>query len=306
MVWRFIDGKPGHENQSLGLLNALTRRLAVEAHTLSVPSLSQSIMMGLTGSFPAAVDLPDPDIILGAGHSTHIPMLSARRARGGRLVVLMKPSLPLKWFDLCIVPEHDDVRPAANVLVTRGALNTIIPTSTSKKQGGLFLVGGPSRHFGWSDEDICSQVQAIVDKEPDERWILSTSRRTPDSFLQVIESLGMEKNLTIVPYQETGAGWVAEHLAATRKVWVTKDSVSMVYEALTSGAAVGLLDVPQQHAAGRVARGVAQLIADGLITTFEVWQGGVSLTQPVREFNEAVRCADEICRRWFGDVTRST
>jgi len=298
VVWRFTDGKPGHENQSLGLLNALGLRLAVDAYTLSAASPGRSIMNGLLGSFPAGVSLPDPDIILGAGHATHIHMLNARRARGGRVVVLMKPSMPLKCFDLCVVPEHDGVRPAANVLVTRGALNTMTPDKTSKKQGGLFLIGGPSRHFGWSDEDICSQILAIVDKEPHEKWILSTSRRTPDSFLQAIESLGA-KNITIVSLQETGAGWVAEHLAASENVWVTKDSVSMVYEALTSGAAVGLLDLPQR-AAGRVARGVAQLIADGLVTTFKTWRVGEgALAPPAREFNEAARCADEICRRWF-------
>jgi len=301
VVWRFIDGKPGHENQSLGLLNALDRRLAVDAYTLPAVSPGGAVINGLFGSFPAGSGLPDPDIIMGAGHATHIPMLSARRARGGRVVVLMKPGLPLKWFDLCVIPEHDGVRLAANVLITRGALNTVTPDKTSKKQGGLFLIGGPSKHFGWSDEDIGSQVLTIVDKEPYDKWILSTSRRTPDSFMQAIKFLRAKNNLTIVPCQETSAGWVADHLAATQRVWVTKDSVSMVYEALTSGAAVGLLNVPQ-HESGRVARGVVQLIADGLVTTFKAWRGGEVLATSTREFNEAARCADEICRRWFGVV----
>ena len=37
----------------------------------------------------------------------------------------MKPSLPRRWFDLCIVPQHDGVAADAHTLVTEGALNRI-------------------------------------------------------------------------------------------------------------------------------------------------------------------------------------
>ncbi|MCH8840089.1 MAG: mitochondrial fission ELM1 family protein [Planctomycetes bacterium] len=42
-------------------------------------------------------------------------------------------------------------------------------------------------------------------------------------------------NLTIVPHKETSSSWVSEHLANAARVWVSADSVSMVYESLTNG-----------------------------------------------------------------------
>ena len=74
--------------------------------------------------------LPTPDLLLGAGHHTHLSLLAARRIRGGKVVVLMRPSLPPGLFDLCLIPEHDAPPARPNVLATRGALNRIQPAAT--------------------------------------------------------------------------------------------------------------------------------------------------------------------------------
>jgi hypothetical protein len=73
----------------------------------------------------------------------------------------------------------------------------------------------------------------------------------------------------------------------------------MVYEALTSGAAVGLLTVPWRNARDRLARGVEQLVQDGLVTPFADWQQGRVLTPPAAPFDESARCAQWICRQWL-------
>ena len=125
VVWRLLDGKPGHESQSLGLARALERLTSVSVHDLPVRDIAAGPFGWLLRRFPAGRDLPDPDLIIGAGHATHWPLLCARRARGGRAVVLMKPSLPKRWFDRVVAPEHDGVRPGGNVIVTRGVLNAM-------------------------------------------------------------------------------------------------------------------------------------------------------------------------------------
>jgi mitochondrial fission protein ELM1 len=56
--------------------------------------------------------------------------------------------------------------------------------------------------------------------------------------------------LTIVPFAATSPDWLPTQLARADQAWVTADSVSMVYEALTAGAAVGVLDVPRPRQAG--------------------------------------------------------
>ena len=80
IVWRFSDGKPGHDNQSLGLVDALQQRTRRE--TYDIPVRPGAGLDWMFGRFPAGSLLPDPWLIIGAGHSTHLPLLAARRARG--------------------------------------------------------------------------------------------------------------------------------------------------------------------------------------------------------------------------------
>jgi uncharacterized protein len=299
VAWYLTDGKPGHENQSLGLLEALARQVPVQIHTLPVPPALRALLGWGVGIFPWARHLPDPNLIVGAGHATHIPLLAARRARGGRVVVLMRPSLSPAWYDLCLVPEHDGIAPTAHILPTHGVLNRIISGGVHASKQGLILLGGPSRHYKWDPQDILRQVKAIVAQGREHQWILSTSRRTPLSLLAALHTLGFA-NLTVFSYGKTPPGWVAEQLALAGQVWVSEDSVSMVYEALTSGAAVGVLSVPCKSW-GRVVRGLDSLAEKGLVTTFTAWRRGQPLQPPRQQFNEAARCAQVLIERWFSD-----
>ncbi len=72
----------------------------------------------------------------------------------------------------------------------------------------------------------------------------------------------------------------------------------MVYEALTAGVKVGLLEVPQVKF-GRVAAGVDLLMTEQWVTSFAQWQSGQALSRPPERFNEAERCADWICEKWL-------
>ncbi|NIP74255.1 MAG: nucleoside-diphosphate sugar epimerase [Gammaproteobacteria bacterium] len=291
MIWRFTDGKPGHEGQSEGLANALAERLAVQVHTLAPPSALHAAAYWFNRRFPPARACPDPDLLVGAGHATHLPMLAARRARGGHIVVLMRPSLPCAWFDLCVIPEHDRPDPAANVLTTRGALNRITETGPKEAGLGLLLIGGPSAHYGWDEGRLAEQVRTVAAGDG-RHWRLTTSRRTPRSTVQRLRNLGL-RNLEVVPAEQTGPNWLPRQLARAPTAWVTADSVSMVYEVLTAGAACGLLEVPARRAS-RVGEGVQQLVADGWVTPFGAWRSGEALASPPAEFNEARRCA-----RWI-------
>jgi mitochondrial fission protein ELM1 len=301
VAWCFTDGKAGHENQSRGLIDALGERLPVADYAIRAGSGLAAARDYLRGRFPAAHDLPDPDLIIGAGHATHLPMLAARRARGGRVIVLMQPSLPNAWFDLCVIPEHDRPRQASNVLVTRGALNRIHHVAAHDDDTGLFLVGGPAPQVQWDTASVIAQIRTVLERSPEQHWWLTTSRRTPDDLLPALTNLPDElsAHLTVVPYAETDGGWLPEKLGHAAQVWVTEESVSMVYEALTSGAAIGLLAVPSTQPQGRVARGIEALVREGLVRRFADWEQGSELRVPDKHFDEAGRCADWICKAWL-------
>ncbi|MCE2424110.1 MAG: mitochondrial fission ELM1 family protein [Pseudomonadales bacterium] len=111
-------------------------------------------------------DLPPPDLLIGVGHGIHLPLLIARIVCGGRSVVLMKPTLPYRCFELLFVPEHDRTRRRGNVVPTHGV---ICPAKVDDKEtdAGLILLGGPSPHFDWSNPDVGNQVERIVRESPD-------------------------------------------------------------------------------------------------------------------------------------------
>ena len=245
--------------------------------------------------FDPGQDLPDPDLIIGAGHRTHLPMLRARRARGGRIVVLMRPSLPLSWFDLCLVPAHDRITAGDNVWLTRGALNSIIRSETKDPRSGVILIGGPSKHYLWDEPELLAQIGRVATRLPAVQWRMTDSARTPAATRRALTQLRYQ-NLIHTPVSETPPGWVTDRLADAAYVWVTADSMSMLYEALTAGAAVGLLDVPARQG-GRLVKAIAQLATEGLVVRYQDWQAGADLRRPADAPNEAVRAARHILDR---------
>lgn len=297
VIWRFVDGKPGHESQSLGLVNALADLLPVQIHEIRQCGGGLSRWFNLiVGSCPQGRSLPSPDLLVGAGHATHAAMLACRRAHGGRAVVLMRPSLPTRWFDLCVIPVHDGVPVSSHVMLSRGVLNPIVPSTQKTSDTGLILVGGPSAHYAWDLDALREQITTIVDQDP-RRWTVATSRRTPDATVTALQQMSMDR-LNVVPSERTPAGWLAKQLGPTPRVWVTEDSVSMLYEALTAGAACGVLPVPRLGSS-RVAVGVDALLSDGTVCAYDDWKDGRLLAPPRSAFDEAARCAQWIKRLWF-------
>ena len=300
VAWRFTDGKRGHDNQSAGLLQALTDYVHLSVFDYEIATRTR-----LGAAFGALLDRPTrqwttPTLLIGAGHATHSTLLAARWARGGRAIVLMKPSMPLAWFDLCVVPEHDDVALAANVLTTRGALNRLRPAPGKHEGSGLVLLGGPSRHHEWDDDGIRQQIESIARRCTDVRWAVVSSRRTPPNVLTTLAGLKLA-NLDCIPFDSVNADWLPSRLAHAPVAWVSADSASMVYEALTAGAATGVLELPLAGASGadRVNAGLERLVADRWVTPYRGWREGADLPLAPCRLDESDRCARWIVDHWL-------
>ncbi|WP_255852635.1 mitochondrial fission ELM1 family protein [Marinobacterium rhizophilum] len=276
------DGKPGHLNQSLGLagaLQALRPQLQVDIRT---PLRGTQLMRALLGRRHDVV--PQPALLIGAGHGTHLSLLALHRATGAPAVVLMRPSLPLGWFDLCLIPEHDRPPERGNVIRTQGALNRMRPAA--KASGfGLILLGGPSKHYHWDDAQILAQLHELLERDP-RHWRVVTSRRTPRSLQTALAAI---EAIELVLPEQTDADWLPAQLGVAECCWVSADSVSMIYEALSAGCAVGLLELAPVSDS-RVARGLASLVQRGQLTALAQWSGR-PLSAPAQGFNEADRCA---------------
>ncbi len=297
IIWRLVDGKPGHENQSLGLVQALAKQSHCEYIDIKVSNGLEALASYLTATWGLGAGLPLPDLIVGAGHATHLHLLAAQRAYGGKTVVLMQPTLPVALFDLCLIPEHDQYQGRGTYLQTKGVLNPIAPEGPHQANQALIMIGGPSKHCAWDTLKLIAQVYELVNHNANITYTLTTSRRTPKAFIAAVKRIHLP-NLNIVPFEETGKGWVAHQLAESAYAWVTEDSVSMVYEALTAKVAVGLLNLPVKRD-NRVTRGVQQLIRQGFVTRFDFLQRYQDTLKPAFGFMESNRCSRWLLQSWM-------
>ncbi|CAI8311223.1 MAG: Uncharacterised protein [Opitutia bacterium UBA7350] len=296
VVWRLVDGKAGHEAQTEGLVQALRYLCDIECHDIRVPLRREMLGDWIRGRCRFGVGLPDPQILLGAGQQTHLGLMAARRARGGKAIVLMRPSLPLCWFDLCLIPAHDALSERDNVIMTQGVLNPIQQAKSASLSQGLIMIGGPSAHYHWDTETILGQIKTVAEESNEVQWTLTTSRRTPPETETALLDLEIP-NLQVVPVGITASGWVREKLQNCGLVWVSEDSVSMIYEGLTSGARVGILKVPVKGKASRVTRGVQALIEAGQVISFTEPLPDLVEQHASDAFNEAERCAEIILEK---------
>lgn len=177
-------------------------------------------------------------------------------------------------------------------MLTVGALNRIRPSANKNQHAGLMLIGGASAEYGWNEVALLKQIHLIALHHADIHWQLTTSRRTPASFIINLSRLGLP-NITAFGHDKVSPDWLPSRLSSAAQVWVTPDSASMVYESLSSGAAVGCFDLPYANP-GRVARGVEKLVADKTISGFSDWQAAGNLRPNPTPPNEAERCAKEL------------
>ena len=95
-VWRFKDGKAGHERQTAGLLRALQARTRVDVFEIDTRELDRAWLGRVMPNFPE--DAGPPDLLIGAGSACQWPMLTARRIHGGRRGFHLGNGLRGRWL----------------------------------------------------------------------------------------------------------------------------------------------------------------------------------------------------------------
>jgi len=266
------DGKPGHENQSLGIAERLPDAdillLRHQARKgVSEVLLRLQIMLWSGGRaetirllkqvFPEAeiMRLLDhkPAAIIAAGTLSAAPCLLAGRLSGAKTCICMRPSMiALSRFDLAVLPAHDNPGNEPNVLTTLAAPNRVSPgmldDEADKWKPELpaderpvlsWIVGGPSSSAKFDEEHVSRGLISALEWAGEERWQvwLSTARRTPET---------LEQRIAELPAQHPALTWsllwhrdqrnplyAMFHLS--RVAVVTSDSVSMIAEAASAG-----------------------------------------------------------------------
>ncbi len=238
-----------------------------------------------------------PDLLIGAGRAVQWAMLRTRWHLGGKAVVLMKPSLPLCMFDLILLPEHDRAPNRSNIFRTTGMLS---PVTAGEKDHckGVIMLGGVNKHFHWDNDAVAEQVTTLTAAMPQVHWQISDSPRTPATLK---EKLSLPDNASLVHWRDTPDGWLSNQLATSNYVWVSADSASMVYEALSHGGRVGAIELPPYKEKNKLVRGLGLLFDKGLLGRSS--HGSLEL-QKLNDLtlSEHTRCAQWIVAKWFAQV----
>ena len=240
MIWQVSDGKPGHERQTLGLSNALTsihKKKEIKLH-----KLNGGLFKSLRRIYLEKIIVEGrPNFIIGAGHKTHFVLLILGKLFGAKTICIMKPTLPISLFDLCIIPKHDE-KTGFNVIQTQGPLNPH-KIKNNKKNGGLILVGGSSKHFYFTEQNVFQSIIKIIKNSPSIDWSVASSRRSSSKMKKLLSELS-SNSVKFFDNETTSSELIDEKLQQAEYVWITCDSLAMIYESLTVGAKVGIIKLP--------------------------------------------------------------
>jgi len=306
-IWFIHDKKPGHIHQLQGLEERITSYCKINSRWIDTNEkkltwLDTLLKKKTNISTPEATASDSfPDIVIGAGHTTHKPLLCHAHIYNAYCIVLMKPSLPLCFFDAVICPEHDKLKESKRVLNTFGALNTVKPTNkTTAKPLSLMLIGGPSKHFKWQEEDLLKQIQLICKLHNNTQWLLSDSPRTPSSLLPKLKNMNIQ-NLSCFHYQSNDIEPLHTLMLKCAITWTTPDSVSMVYESMTAGTPTYTFDMEPKNTnkPSRVAQSIQNLINQKHVISFQNWQFRTDMKPNKLDLWEADRAAKWLLNQYF-------
>ena len=304
----FFDTRPGHAKQTLGILNALGQRTATETiridldHQGFAKDFTTWLRFFLWPGNKARIEIAEADLIIGTGSRTHIPMLSQARMSGIPVVTCMTPSSLLrKHFSLCCVPLHDRTPASSNIFFTQGPPNPCLSKHLHDPQRGLILVGGiDEKSHHWDTSSLLANIRTLVHDSTSTKWTISSSPRTPLETNAGLQKLAAEEaDVTFIRFEETGPGWIEKEYDRNAIVWVSADSMSMVFESLSAGCKVGLLPVKWKKSDCKFQRCEKTLREHGYVISFSDWQGEATVWPSFEPLHEAERCAEEILKRWW-------
>ena len=294
VIWILSDKRRGHFNQSIALADALSEFSKTKCHLIEVGGFLNNFLSLLTRTFSDGNNLPQPHLIIATGHKTHLAALAAKRRYGGRAIIIMRPSLPADFFDLVILPNHDKPLKTKKKIIIEGALSRISPDQESKNAQCIIILGGPSKHYHFDEHDVFSSIQKIYQNSDSSKIIITDSPRTP---LRLTRKMMHQFEDIFISWDNFEEGAIQEEMKKSAEIWVTEDSISMIYDALSTGSSVGIIPASRKGE-NRLSRTVDSIIERKFATSFQQWStDGVLNPSPM--LCEAKRCASFVMKTFF-------
>jgi len=266
------DGKPGHENQSLGVLPeaiapwrfpvvwrsrgaflraAVAARLPGAFGWLAGPFPWHGLLRDADGLAARLRAAPGPALVVSAGSGPAPLNLLLARHLGCPAVTCMTPSVGLGGFDLAFVPRHDRAR-GPRIMATLGAPNHVDPEALQaageafRARHGLgpgpfmaLLVGGdtPRQRIPPDLAEAILDACLRLARARGMGLLVTTSRRTaPEAEARIAARAGAAAYVCLGRSDPESP--VAGMLGLAGLAVVTEDSISMLSEAASAGRRV--------------------------------------------------------------------
>ncbi len=261
--WVLTDGKPGMENQCLGLAEALgldpdIKRVAPRFPWRALPPHLWFGALRAPGPDGDVLSPPWPDLLIATGRQTVALSIAIKRLCGDRIftVQIQNPVISAGRFDLVVTPRHDRLS-GENVIVTEGALHRITPERLAAEAeifrdrlAGLgrplvaVLIGGSNRQYRMTEKstEMLADRLAGLTRDHGAGLMVTASRRTgAENEAKLRERLA---GLPAEIWDGAGANPYFGYLALAEAIIVTSDSVAMTSEACATGKPVFVIELP--------------------------------------------------------------
>ncbi len=261
--WVVTDGKPGMENQCLGLAEAMGLRPVVKRVALRPPwrQLSPAILRfgnrwALTRQSDR-IEPPWPDVLIATGRHSVAPSLAVGAASPDTFrIQIQNPAIRPTLFDMVVVPRHDRLR-GPNVTVSRGALHRVTPAviaAAAARLGPAYahlprpivavLIGGTNGAYTMTEAvmtDIAGKLATLA-RQSGAGLLVTPSRRTGAANEAILRHAlaGLPASI----WDGSGENPYFAFLALADALVVTPDSVNMVTEAASTGKPVYIAALP--------------------------------------------------------------
>ncbi len=266
--WCLTDGRPGMENQAVGLAEALGLTPVVKRVFLKTPWRILSPHITAFKRFAISkrgdtVEGPWPDILIATGRPSILPALHIKGQSGGRtLMVQLQDPVSLRHrFDRIVVPAHDDLS-GQNIIVMDGALHRITPQRLAaeaprwadafaeipRPRLSVLLGGNNSRYRLLSGEIAVLAAQLKALSEQGYGLLITGSRRTGAENIQALRDA--LSGCAAFISDGSGDNPYFGMLAHADAFIVTCDSVNMISEACSTGKPVHVSMLPPQRRRG--------------------------------------------------------
>jgi len=313
--WVIGDGRPGLENQSLGLAEAMGLAPILKRVVLKKPWRIASPYVTAFKRFAfsskgASLEAPWPDILISTGRPGTLPSIFVREQSGGRTftVQIQDPVARRSAFDRIVVPWHDGVC-GDNIVTMDGSLHIITKqrlADEAPRWAEAFaaipqprvavVIGGVNSRYDLRPEDMRALGAQLAALSAQGFGLLVTgSRRTGEANMAALGEALAGTGAYIYDGQN-GPNPYLGMLAHADAFVVTCDSINMITEAASTGKPVHIARLPLRRGSGRnkFAEFVRRLEESGRVRYFdgqiESWS-----YEPLREMQ---RVAD-ILRRDF-------